>query len=199
MPGPTVPDSPLARAAEALAEATAPPWVVAHSRRTYRFGLELLLRAGRTPDPEVLYVAAMLHDLALGTSLDDGRTPFELLSAAAARDLVLARGGSPASAVLVHDAVALHLDPATADDPRPEVAGIQFGSALDVIGLRAGDLPATLLDEVLAAHPRDGFRDAMLATFGAEAASKPGSGAAVLVERYGFLDLMAVAARPAAP
>jgi hypothetical protein len=74
----TVPDSDLARSAMAMAAEVEPAFLINHSERTFHLGAQLLLSAGRTFDSEILYVASMLHDLALGTELDDGTTPFQM-------------------------------------------------------------------------------------------------------------------------
>ena len=47
------------------AEADAPPLLFHHSRRVYLFGTLQGRRRGLSPDPELLYVGAMRHDLGL--------------------------------------------------------------------------------------------------------------------------------------
>lgn len=187
------PESALADAAHGYLADVAPPWLVAHSHRTYQFGRGLLHKVGRDVDAEVLYVGSMLHDLALGTGVDDGVTPFHLRGAALARDFVLAEAEDAQAARLVHDAIALHLDLATADDPRPEVAGVHLGAALDVVGLRIDQVPEAFVEEALAAHPRMDLKARLIVCMRAEAERKPDSAVALLVDRLDFLGLISSA------
>src|SRR5512132_1237844 len=87
-----VPDTRLAAAAEALAVRVSPSALVGHCRRTYAFGAALLDRQGRTFDAELLYIAAMLHDLGLTDEFEDGVTPFEKRGADVARQALLTEG-----------------------------------------------------------------------------------------------------------
>ena len=188
-----IPDTRLAAAAEALTVRVSPPELVGHCRRTYSFGAALLHGQGRTFDPELLYIAAMLHDLGLTDEFEDGVTPFERIGADAARGALLAEGAPPETAALVHEAIALHLEASTADDPRPEVAGVSIGAGVDVLGLRLGDLPAALVDEVLEAYPRPGLKKMLTAAIARQVELKPRSRIARHVERYDFAALVAAA------
>src|SRR5579871_3324847 len=60
----TLPDSPAARdAAQRCAQLS--PSLIAHSHRTYLWGALLAARDRLTYDPELLYVACLLHDTGL--------------------------------------------------------------------------------------------------------------------------------------
>jgi hypothetical protein len=190
---PLRPDSALADAADGMLRASAPPVLVEHCLRTHAFAVALLDAARRPYDPELLFVAAALHDLGLTPAWDDGTTSFERRGAEVARQLLLDEGASPPAAELVHDAIALHLELSSATDPRPEVAGVGMGAAVDVLGLRIDELPAGTLDDVLARHPRLGLKDWLVEAMVAEAAVKPGSRAAALDREFGFPALIAAA------
>jgi hypothetical protein len=185
-----IPDSGLARSAAALALKTEPPFLVRHSERTYQFGAQLLTTAHRSFDPELLYVASMLHDIALGTELNDGETPFNFRGAGVAAKHVLNAERSAESASLVFDAIALHMELSTAEDLRPEVAGVHLGAAADVVGLRLDQLAPEWLAAVIAESPRMGMKHQFIEVIGAEATTKPYSGAAALIENFGFLELI---------
>ena len=185
-----VPDTNLAGAAAALATSVEPAFLVNHSRRTFHLGAELLSSAGRSFDAELLYVASMLHDIALGTEHDDGVTPFHLRGGGLAASTVVEAGRSDEEATLIYDAIALHLDLATADDDRPEVAGVHLGAAADVVGLRVEQVPPEWLGDLLADHPRLDMKAAFAQLIDAEAKKKPYSGAADLVREVAFLDLI---------
>src|ERR1700733_5823053 len=63
--GVQIPDTHLAADATELVAAVAPPLLYHHSRRVYLFGVLQGRRRGLSPDPELLYVGAMFHDLGL--------------------------------------------------------------------------------------------------------------------------------------
>jgi len=188
-----LPDSALAQGAAALLRAVADDWLVQHSVRTYRFGSALLARVGVDADPELLYVASMLHDVGLGTVFDDGVTPFHLRTAAVAGAFMTTQGRSIDESSLIYDAIALHLDLSSADDARGVVAGVHLGAAADVIGLRIEDVPPEVVEQVLAAHPRSDTKAHLVRVLAAEADRKPYGQAARLVREVAFLDLIVAA------
>jgi hypothetical protein len=189
----TVPDSDLARGATDLARSVEPAFLVEHSIRTFYLGGELLTAAARSYDAEILYVASILHDLALGTELDDGVTPFNLRGAGLAATHVLERGRSDRDAQLVFDAIALHMDLTTAQDERPEVVGVHLGAAADVVGLNVTEIPPAVLMALLEEHPRQGMKAAFAEVIGAEATKKPYSDAWALIHNLSFLQLIEAA------
>jgi len=193
MPLSPLPDSPLALAADQLLRTACPPTLVAHCHRTYRFGAAALDGQRRAFDAEALFIAAALHDLALIEAYDDPRTPFELHGARLAEEELVRRGARPDLVGLVRDAIALHLELTTADDPRPEVAAVHLGAAADVIGLRLDQLPPGVVADVLELHPRQGFSAYVSEAFRRQSAGKPDSAIAALVLHAGLLDMVAAA------
>jgi hypothetical protein len=193
------PDTPLTRAADLLLTTHHPAWLVRHSRRTFRFGcaaLDVLHPAAGSVDRELLLVAALLHDVALGGPLDDALSDFQQLGAGVARQLMLAQGSTDRDADLVFDAVALHLEPASARDPRPEVAAVALGAAMDVAGLRLERLDPALVETVLAAHPREGTTVALVQAITTQVNGKPRSRVALLEREVNLLAAIAAAPFP---
>jgi hypothetical protein len=188
-----VPDTALARTAERIVVACSPTGLVNHCRRTYQFGGALLARAGRAYDQEVLYVASLLHDLGLTDSYEDGTTSFEQRGAQVAAAELAAAGADEALVALVREAIALHLSVAAADDPRPEVAGVSIGAAVDVLGLRLDKLPPDLVAGVLEEFPRGDFKQLLVRAIERQVGLKPDSTIAGHVRTYGFVDLVAAA------
>jgi hypothetical protein len=135
----------------------------------------------------------MLHDLGLTDEFEDGVTPFERRGAEVARRTLLAEGVPMETAALVHDAIALHLSATAADDPRPEVAGVTLGAAVDVLGLRLSDLPADFVARVVEEHPRLDFKTMLIDAIARQVRLKPQSRIARHVERYDFTALVAAA------
>jgi hypothetical protein len=190
---PTRPDTALADAADRLLVESSPPSLVNHCYRTYAFGAALLARQRRRYDDEALFVAAALHDLGLTDRYDDATTPFEERGAQVAYEKMIAEGAQPEFASLVQDAIALHLALATKDDPRPEVAGVNLGAAVDVLGLRLSDLPEGLAGRVLEQYPRHDFKAYLIDVLRSQAERKPMSRIAEYVEKLRFGDLIAAA------
>jgi len=186
-------DSPLATAADALLAKVSPPALVNHCKRTYAFGTALLNQAGRGFDAEALYVAAMLHDLGLTDAYEDGVTPFEVRGADIAAAQLLDMGADPDFIALVHDAIALHLEMNAPKDPRPEVADVSLGAAVDVLGLRIDKLPASFVAQTLETFPRLGFKDLLIPAIERQARLKPDSLVARHLDEFAFAQLVAAA------
>ncbi|GAA2153351.1 HD domain-containing protein [Kitasatospora kazusensis] len=193
MPLPPFPDSLLARAADQLLHTACPPALVAHCHRTYRFGVALLGGRQGAFDAEALFIAAALHDLALVEAYDDPVTPFELHGSRLAAEELTTRGARPELVELVRDAIALHMEISTADDPRPEVAAVHLGAVADLLGLRLDQLPPGLVAEVLERHPRQGFSAYVSEAITRQATAKPDSTIAALCHNARLLDLVAAA------
>ena len=129
--GVVIPDSTLAREATELVGAATDDLLFNHSRRAYLWGMLHGRRRGLEPDPELLYVAAMFHDLGLTPRYRRTDQRFELDGADAARTFLLAHGHSHDEARKVWLAVALHTTPEIPDRLEPEIALLIAGVATD--------------------------------------------------------------------
>src|SRR6201991_1727976 len=83
-----IPNSKLAREVTQLIRDTESELLFSHSTRVYLWGALIGKRQGMTFDPELLYVAAMFHDLGLTPIYRDSQLRFEVDSANAARDFL---------------------------------------------------------------------------------------------------------------
>lgn len=159
------PDSAAAREAEQIVEAFAAPMVVNHCYRTYAWGAALAAIDGRTYDPEVVYVASLLHDL-YGAAPDAMPSPhcFTLPAADDAIALGARCGWDERRSRAAAEAITLHLNvmpPRDSDD-----AYVVFvGARLDVIGYRHWDLAAETVAMVLQRYPRLDLKRESLAGF----------------------------------
>jgi hypothetical protein len=188
-----IPDSATARGADSYLSKYAAPWLISHSYRAFHFGAALLVRAGLTPDTELLFVAALLHDLALGTDLDIADEDFQQRGADLAHTYMLETGATHERAVRVRDAIQLHLELNSAKDLRPEVAGVHLGAAADVAGLRLGELPTELVRQILDDHPRHDMKIALRAALESEAHRKPSSRTVALIRNLDILSHISAA------
>ncbi|MFD4352465.1 hypothetical protein ACFWPX_07890 [Nocardia sp. NPDC058518] len=177
---PMPPDSRLCRSALEEATETLSPALLAHSLRCWEFGIALAEVDDLRPDPEALYLACVLHDVAVGEPADPTVGCFALLGAHRARTFVLDRGATPELGECVHTAIARHLDPATPRDRGAEAALLHDAAHLDVTGLRAYQLDSRQLAAIDARHSRNGFAAEFTAAMRHEARVRPRSTAATL-------------------
>jgi HD domain-containing protein len=115
-------------------------------------------RLGLSPDYELLYVAAVFHDLGLTPRYRSPDRRFEIDGAEQARDFLTAHGVAETDVRLVWNAIALHTTPAIPAYMEPETGLVTAGVELDVLGLGHDQLSTQDREEMLAAHPRHASR-----------------------------------------
>ena len=160
-----VPDSALAREVTEFIRDAEDDLLFNHSRRVYFFGALQGLRRRLQPDLELLYAAAMFHDIGLTERYRTSTVRFEVDGANAARDFLAAHGFDEAGADTVWLGIALHTTPGVPEFLAPEVALLQAGVEVDVVGVGREQLAPEALAAVTAAHPRPQFKQRILAAF----------------------------------
>ena len=160
-----IPDTPLVREATDFIRDVEDDLLFNHSRRVFLFGALQGRRRGLQPDLELLYVGAMFHDIGLTERYRTSTVRFEVDGADAARDFLTARGVDKADADKVWLGIALHTTPGVPEFLAPEVALLQAGVEVDVVGVGRQDLAPDALAAVTAAHPRPDFKNRILAAF----------------------------------
>jgi hypothetical protein len=168
-----IPDSKLAREATDLLREHGTPLLFAHSLRVYLFGALRGRHRNLKFDHELLYIGAVFHDLGLTPKYRSPDHRFEVDSANAARDFLHANGIDESAAGVVWDAIALHTTPEIPWHKRPEVALVQGGVEVDVLGDGLNEIPAGDRDAVLAAYPRVDFERGIVRAFADGFAHKP--------------------------
>jgi len=163
--GVQIPDTRLVAEATELVKTDAPPLLFHHSRRVYLFGMLQGRRRGLSPDPELLYVGAMFHDLGLTEKYRTKDQRFEVDGADQARKFLAAHNFSDEEARRVWTAIALHTTPGIPEHMEPEIALVTAGVETDVLGIGYGDLDPADISAVTAAHPRPDFKRQILAAF----------------------------------
>ena len=103
------PDSALTRAAEVQAHRRLSPALLNHSYRTFAFGAALGALENLVFDRELLFAAALLHDVGLPTAVR--QVDFTLGSARVARDVAEDVGLSSAATETIRSAITLHYSP----------------------------------------------------------------------------------------
>lgn len=170
-----IPDTALVRDVTAYIRDTEGDLLYHHSRRVFLFGSLRARGRGQRPDPELLYTAAMFHDIGLTEAYRDSQLRFEVDGANAAREFLRARGVDEASAKLVWLGIALHTTPGVPEFLESEVASVIAGVETDVLGVGRDELPADTIAAVTAAHPRPDFKNGILRAFAEGNLHRPAS------------------------
>jgi hypothetical protein len=163
--GITIPDSRMVAEATELVRGAAPPLLFHHSRRVYLFGMLQAQLRGLKPDPELLYIGAMFHDLGLTDTYRTITQRFEVDGADEARRFLTAHSIDDEAAQRIWTAIALHTTPGIPEHMGAEIACVTAGVETDVLGIGYDDLDPADIGAVTAAHPRPAFKRQILAAF----------------------------------
>src|ERR1700679_973055 len=151
--GTKVPDTRLVRDAIDLARSSSEPFLFNHVMRSWLFSVVLSENAKPAPDPELLAVSTVLHDLGL-TDRFSAEERFEGDGANAARAFMKERGIPMPQTQVVWDAIALHTTRSIALHKEAEVAMTHSGIAVDVLGAGLDRIPPDKQQAILSAFPR---------------------------------------------
>jgi hypothetical protein len=179
----TPPDTAAARAAGELAAEYHTPALLAHVTRSWLWAEGFAAVEGRTGiDHELLYVAALLHDIGTVTAFDNHTLSYEEAGGHVAVAVTAGAGWEPARRRRALEVVVRHNWPAV--DPALDVEGylLEIATALDISGARPDALPPDFLRETVAAYPRLGLAEEFTACVADQAARKPATAAHRLVE-----------------
>ena len=171
--GLAIPDSLLAKEATGLLREHASDLLFNHSIRVYLFASEHGRQRGLPFDPELLYVAAAFHDFGLLKTYSSPDERFEVDGANAARQFLGAHNLSEDQIQTVWEAIALHTTPGIPRYMRPEIALLNSGVLLDVVGMGFDEFPAALREEIVAEYPRKRFKEDFIKEYFAGFAHKP--------------------------
>lgn len=177
------PDSKIAHEATDLARQAYPPFLFNHCARTFWFA-DRLAESGLRFDREIVYIAAMLHDLGVLEPYDQGRR-FDVDGARAARDFLEGHVYPAPKIEMVWDAIALHLEAGIANFKGPEVRLVNFGAAADVTGFRTADLDPGFVRELIEEFPRLDFTNEWLRTLFEYVMKKPDRAGGTFLEGMG--------------
>ena len=171
--GITIPDTPMSAGATTLVRNAADDTLFHHSRRVFLWGMLKASARGHQVDPELAYVGAMFHDLGLTATHRTRNQRFELDGAEAAYRFLRDHGRSEEEARNVWLAIALHTTPEVPLRLAPEVAVVTLGVETDVLGFDLDEISAEQREEVIAAHPREDFKNRILRSFYEGMADRP--------------------------
>src|SRR4029079_10094809 len=183
-----IPDSLLAKEATDILREHSIDLLFNHSIRVYLFAAEQGRQWKLRFDPELLYVAAAFHDLGLIKKFSSPDERFEVDGANAARQFLSAHKIPDDQVQAVWEAIALHTTPGIPKHMRPEVALLNSGVLLDVIGVGFDQFPAQVREEIVATDARLNFKEGFIREYFAGFAHKPattyGTVNAAVYERF---------------
>ncbi|GAA2244179.1 cyanamide hydratase [Herbiconiux moechotypicola] len=172
------PDTAAARGAYEVAARHHSPAMLGHAVRSWLWAAERGRREGLAVDDELLFVAALLHDVALEPAFDSHTVPFEYAGGELAWAFGAAAGWAPERREHAREVIVRHMgDPVDpADDAESYL--LEVATSLDISGRSPEAWPAAFRAEVLGAHPRLGLPGEFLGCLRAQADRKPESSAA---------------------
>ncbi|MCZ2804947.1 HD domain-containing protein [Modestobacter sp. VKM Ac-2983] len=182
-----VPDTPAAASALQVAQQFHSPALLNHCRRSHLWAAAYGRERGIAFDAELLYVAAMLHDIGLVPVFDSAAVPFEEAGGAVAWVFGAGAGWDADRRRRTAGVIVAHMAPEVDVAADPEGHLLELATGLDVSGRRPDDWPADLRAEVLEAFPRLGLAEEFLGCFTEQARRKPSSLAGQFVAG-GFAD-----------
>jgi hypothetical protein len=168
-----VPDSLLAKEATDILREHSTEVLINHSLRVYLFAAEQGRQQKLRFDPELLYVAAAFHDLGLIKKFSSANERFEVDGANAVRQFLTTHNVPGEQIETAWQAIALHTTPGVTHYMRPEVALLQSGVLLDVLGKGFDQFPSELRDEIVSSYPRKQFKERFLQEYFGGFAHKP--------------------------
>ncbi|MFL5069074.1 MAG: HD domain-containing protein [Xanthobacteraceae bacterium] len=168
-----IPDSKIAREAAELVRQHETEMLFNHSVRVYVFGAMKGIRQTLKFDSELLYVAALFHDMGLVDAFETETRRFEVDGADAAREFLRGHGIPEPKADLVWEAIALHTTPGIPQYMRPEIALTHSGVLMDVLGAEFDEYTPQQRDQVIAAFPRHDFKNEFVQLQTRSAQKKP--------------------------
>ncbi len=170
-----IPDTSLAKEAADILREYSTDLLYNHSIRVYLFGAEQGRLKKLDFNPELLYVAAAFHDLGLSKKFSSQDERFEVDGANAARQFLNAHNVPEDRVEIVWEAIALHTTPGIPRHMRPEIALLNSGVLLDVLGIGLEEFPAELREQIVAKYPRKNFKQRFIEEYFAGFAHKPAS------------------------
>jgi hypothetical protein len=173
-----VPGTAAAVAAQEVASAYQSPALLNHSLRAYVWAAADGMARGIDFDPELLYVAAMFHDIGLVPAFDSHTVAFEEAGGHVARVFAAGAGWPAERRERLSDVIIRHMWPQVDVSTDPEGHLLARSTAAEIAGRNLDDWADDFKAEVLQRYPRLDLTTDFLACFQAQAERKPDSSAA---------------------
>ncbi|MEU6867677.1 HD domain-containing protein [Streptomyces sp. NPDC046876] len=178
---PAAPDTPTCAAALEVATAYCTPALLNHSVRSYVWASAYAADRGIEYDAELLYVAALLHDVGLVPEFDSHTVAFDEAGGHVAWVFAAGAGWPVERRQRLSEVIVRHMWDSVDVQEDPEGHLLERSTAVDISGRNAEDFAPGFRAQVLDRYPRLGLADEFLACFRDQAARKPESSPAALV------------------
>lgn len=166
-----------ARAVEIAAEYSSTA-LLHHSVRAYLWAAALARQEQIDFDAELLWVAAMFHDLGLVTAFDNHHLPFDEAGGHLAKVFAAGLGWSAHRRTRLLEIIVRHMWPSVDLSLDPEGHLLERSTGIDISGREIDTLSPQLRHQVLTRWPRAGLAEEFTRCFTDQAARKPHSPAA---------------------
>lgn len=174
------PDSPACRAALELASQYCSPSLLNHGIRSYVWGATYALAHDMDFDAELLYVAAVLHDIGLTEAFDNQGLPFETAGGHVVWAFATGAGWPTERRGRAADVIIKHMWDSVDPDEDREGFLLELATGFDISG-RVRHFPDELCLKVLRRYPRLDLVAEFTELFKAQAIRKPQCSAAEAV------------------
>jgi HD superfamily phosphodiesterase len=172
------PQTAASRLAVEVARRFYPASLFNHCMRSYLFARDDANRQGVEPDLELLFVTAMLHDLALTDVFDSATVPFEEAGGQVGWVFAAGAGWSPERRDRVAEVIERHMWDSVPVELDVEGLLLERATSLDISGRNAGLWSEEFTARVVSAFPRLDLAQTFADCFDAQALRKPESRAA---------------------
>ncbi|NBE96094.1 HD domain-containing protein [Nonomuraea sp. KC401] len=186
----TIPDTPACRGALEVATRYHTPSLLNHSIRAYLFAAAYGQARSIAFDAELLYVAAMLHDIGLVAEYDSHTVPYEEAGGHVAWAFCAGAGWSPERRERAAEVIIRHMWAEVPVEDDPEGHLLELSTGMDISGRRTDEIPEGVRAEALERHPRLEIAKEFSACIADQGARKPSSFAGGFV-RDGIVDRIA--------
>jgi hypothetical protein len=174
----TVPGTSASAAALEVASAYCSPALLSHSVRAYLWAAAYGTSRGISFDAELLYVAALFHDIGLVREFDSHTVAFDEAGGHVAWVFAAGAGWPVERRRRLSEVIVRHMWDRVDVTMDPEGHLLERSTGVDISGRNVDDLPAGFRAEVLERHPRLGLAEEFTACFRSQAQRKPDSSAA---------------------
>jgi hypothetical protein len=178
-----VPDTPAARGARELVAEYHSPALANHVLRSWLWAEAFAVVEGRDGvDHELLYTAALLHDIGLVPAFDNHLLGYEEAGGHVGEAMAAGAGWPLDRRRRINEVIVRHNWPEV--DPAFDLEGylLETATGLDIAGRRDADIPLEFRREVVGTYPRLGLAEEFGAGVDEQAERKPHSHARRLVD-----------------
>lgn len=179
----------VVKASEEFCRSVSSVALLNHCLRTYSWGALLALRDGIDYNKELLYIAALLHDISLTEKYwqkDPSTECFAVEGSKIAEDFLAKQPLSDNLRHKVREAISLHLNIVVGLEFGAEAHLLHEGAAFDVIGNRFDELNKETIEKVVSLYPRPNFKSEITTLLSSQAEIRPKSRTGFFVKYLHF-------------